>query len=55
VLATWEAICEVQELAAHDAFAAVTAAYLALLDAPTTARITARARAIRRARFPDKP
>jgi len=55
VLARWEAILEVQGLAAHDAFAAVTDAYMTLLDATTTAKITARARAIRRERFGEVP
>lgn len=54
-LATWEAVCEVQELAAHDAFVAVMRAYLAGLDATTAAKVQRLAGTIRRARFGDVP
>ena len=54
-LATWEAVCEVMELPAHDAFIAVLRAYVNSLDADTAAAVLRRARAIRRDRFGDAP
>jgi hypothetical protein len=54
-LATWEAVCEVTELAAHDAFVAVLRAYVASLDAPSAAKVLRLARTIRRERFGDAP
>jgi hypothetical protein len=54
-LATWEAVCEVMELSAHDAFPAVLRAYLASLDAASAAKVMRLARTIRRARFGDVP
>jgi hypothetical protein len=52
-LALWEAICEVQSLAAHDAFDAVLTAYVGTLETDTSARIARSARAIRRDRFSE--
>ena len=54
-LSTWEALLAVQELSAHDAFAAVLRAYLAGLDAATAAQVQRLARTIRRERYPDAP
>ena len=54
-LATWEAVCEVMELSAHDAFVDVMRVYLAGLDAATAAQVQRLARTIRRERYPDVP
>lgn len=54
-LATWEAICAVMELPAHDAFVAVMRVYVAGLDAATAGKVLRRARTIRRERFGDAP
>lgn len=54
-LATFEAVREALGVSPHQAFTAVLAAWMALQDAATVARVTARARAIRRERYPDVP
>lgn len=54
-LAMFDAIREALGVSPHLAFAAVVSAWLSRQGAATAARVTARARAIRRERYPDVP